>query len=1285
MSDNFRNQPEMNSHYGRQNAQKDGWERSAYPSVNGEYPGGRQMPEGEYGDMSAGHGGEDPYSAWRRPEGNNFLDAEPTPLGAEMQQGGVPLYHMQQREDDFAALGSDAPTKLAPAVQRVSRRTTVAEGVMTPPGSLKATSNPVAPVEVPSVLPEEQPRPAEIPAGAAVRRRRSRINRPRADESVEIIRPNTQAAFDPFSAGDSEINEAAAAGHVDEGARRAAVPGGRYTGARTAIPSGGVAEKAQAARDELRQRQADIRDENPLTQSGYTEEKQPGTRQATTPGEAPGRRIMPPRRGMAQPYGDEGVRPSPRTAAPQESEPPRRGTASQGYAMETMRPGQRQPMPSGSENHRPMAESAKRPPQAGNGPYGRGQIQDSTGYRSQQPRSPYDEESQSQRAPVKRKPYDFEAEEETPPQRKGGALVAVIIVLLVLGGLLAGICLPDWAHMGGAVGQTILPVKNAVVTTFNSVKNMILPEEDLIKSFTVSPSGATAPVTVRLMVQTSKNIAGLRVADDQGNTLYSAAYSDQLSLTNEVVANSNFLIWQPTCTIEQEYNGGFTAYATKKDGTESEGFPAGNSVAIAAPKPALPPVQSFTIDTESAAVPVDVIFAVVTSTDVSAVRVVDQYKSPVGTMTVDDMDGENGTMMEYGDVRTWTLNTEISAAYSGSYTVQYRTEDDALNYTDSDYSVSAQFTTEEEPANDDHGDLQAANVDALGGDETLTDIPDEVDNPTPATAAPTARPTQAPTQAPTPEPTPAPTLAPDSTPLPVLNAQAGESASPSSDELKLKAVLYSNGKGVETITRTSAISLLSPFTTYAGGSDYAIWKQAGVLTFRSGPFRQNAAYGTVEVENEKLTQVWSQPIGSMKVSNDTLHGVNAPGQPVIVKWPTEVRQRMGILTEAKEITALKEAIIAGQDGKVYFLNLLDGTATRDPIDLGAPSAGGLSVATNGTPILGVGQSHSKLSGKTVKSGYHLINLLKNKEEMLVQTDGKERNSNYSGVLGAALFDSKTGAMIFGSQGGVLYTAELGKQTEAYDYQIGKLTLSSALQGYKATVKGQDKKNTNIDASVAMYNNYVYYGDQMGIVQCVNVNDLTTVWAVNTGDNVDATPALDMDDESTVSLYTGTTLLLKRKEGKCVLRRLNALTGAEDWSYEVPDITYDNEYDIGLEASPVVGQENISDLVVFTVTNGKKGSKTLALNKQTGNVEWQTDFSVETVSSPVAVYNEAGDAWIIQALEDGQINLMDGRTGEVKDMLKLDAKIKASPAVYGNLMVIGTTGNNKGGVYCIKID
>ena len=55
--------------------------------------------------------------------------------------------------------------------------------------------------------------------------------------------------------------------------------------------------------------------------------------------------------------------------------------------------------------------------------------------------------------------------------------------------------------------------------------------------------------------------------------------------------------------------------------------------------------------------------------------------------------------------------------------------------------------------------------------------------------------------------------------------------------------------------------------------------------------------------------------------------------------------------------------------------------------------------------------------------------------------------------------------------------------------------------------------------------------------------------------------------------------------------------------------------------------------------------------------------------------------------------LDATDGSILDTLTLTGgegeestlAIEGSPAVYGNLMIIGTTGKDAGGVYCIKIE
>ena len=104
------------------------------------------------------------------------------------------------------------------------------------------------------------------------------------------------------------------------------------------------------------------------------------------------------------------------------------------------------------------------------------------------------------------------------------------------------------------------------------------------------------------------------------------------------------------------------------------------------------------------------------------------------------------------------------------------------------------------------------------------------------------------------------------------------------------------------------------------------------------------------------------------------------------------------------------------------------------------------------------------------------------------------------------------------------------------------------------MEGQGKK-TNIDGSVAMYGSNVYYGDGFVVLQCVDVNTLQPVWSVNPGDNIDATPALDLENGTDLALYTGTTVYNLRREGACVLSKVNGLTGEILWSYTVPECTY----------------------------------------------------------------------------------------------------------------------------------
>jgi len=119
-------------------------------------------------------------------------------------------------------------------------------------------------------------------------------------------------------------------------------------------------------------------------------------------------------------------------------------------------------------------------------------------------------------------------------------------------------------------------------------------------------------------------------------------------------------------------------------------------------------------------------------------------------------------------------------------------------------------------------------------------------------------------------------------------------------------------------------------------------------------------------------------------------------------------------------------------------------------------------------------------------------------------------------------------------------------------------------------------------------------------------------------------------------------------------------------------------------------------VYYTVTGlSEEGAKKLklkadtpaaliALNKSDGKVAWAYGLGSRSESSPIALYDKAGNGWIVQCEQSGVIHLVDGRTGSPVDSLQIEGEIEASPAAYNNVVVVGTTGKGKAFVYGIEV-
>lgn len=517
--------------------------------------------------------------------------------------------------------------------------------------------------------------------------------------------------------------------------------------------------------------------------------------------------------------------------------------------------------------------------------------------------------------------------------------------------------------------------------------------------------------------------------------------------------------------------------------------------------------------------------------------------------------------------------------------------------------------------------------------------------------------------------------APTATPMPALTVTASEDALP--EKLNYKETVYANGKSVKDLTRAQPLAMPAPgeYTGYAGG----------VFTFRSDSFRGNAAFGYADAAQGRLAELWRTEVGSLRTDAGSVYGVGWTGQPAIVKWLLEIRGMMNIKPEKRDVTALKEVIIAAQDGKVYFLDLADGVATRDAIDIGYPFKGSVSVDPNGRPLLAVGQGISMLAGKTGDIGLHVYNLIDQSQAYFLNGRRSNKQSQFAtnGAFdGTALFDRVSDNLVVAGENGLVYTIKLNS---TFDY---KDKMSITIDPEVTYVKGKGKQNDNtvsIESSAAMYGKYIFVADKHGIVRCIDSDTMTTVWASDNGDNTDATIALGFDPDGSLGLYTGNTSHARLGSKKNVtLRRLDAMTGAQIWGYEIKS-KYNKEERGGAKASPIVGEHEISDLVIFTVNLTDNGGSTmLALNKQTGTLVWQYALSAPTISSPVAVYNQAGQAWIIQGDESGKLTMLAGKTGQVVTDLMLEGAIDGSPAVYNDYLVVGTTAKSGSYIYGVRI-
>ena len=489
----------------------------------------------------------------------------------------------------------------------------------------------------------------------------------------------------------------------------------------------------------------------------------------------------------------------------------------------------------------------------------------------------------------------------------------------------------------------------------------------------------------------------------------------------------------------------------------------------------------------------------------------------------------------------------------------------------------------------------------------------------------------------------------------------------------------------------------------------------GVITYGGGPYRDSFAFGTATVTLKSMQITWQSIVGKL----GEYAGTSWTGQPLLVKWKPEVLPTLGVSDIYKAMEDFIEVIYPSADGNIYFFDLLSGGQTRQPIPVGVSLFGTASLDPDGRPMLYVGAGLMKKNARgTEVSYYYAINLITNKVEY--EFGGRDYfayRNKWNAFDASPLIINDT--LIQPSEGGVIYFVSLRTK---YDPEKGIISITPGDRvkyrytgpNYNAN-DGNGKRWYGFESSPAVFRNYLYITDNGGHLQCIDTDTLKLLYAVDLGGDTDASPVLEEDGAAgTLFVYTASQTNVQAPDlpagwGYATMKKIDALTGRVVWSKDRISYVGNGSYKSGCRATPHVGRGNISNLLICafsgagipvvdetgTVSSYTYGGRLVAFDKADGTVIWsiETDGSADYVSSPLVIYTDRGDAYLIACDRSGKVNLYDAATGGMAlcSSLDLGGRIDSTPAAFGNYLVVGTTGKGADGtetspkIYCIKVE
>jgi hypothetical protein len=580
-------------------------------------------------------------------------------------------------------------------------------------------------------------------------------------------------------------------------------------------------------------------------------------------------------------------------------------------------------------------------------------------------------------------------------------------------------------------------------------------------------------------------------------------------------------------------------------------------------------------------------------------------------------------------------------------------------------------------------------------------------------------------------PVPTATAAPTATPKPALpddiTITRSDSANPS--QFGFSGAIKVNGKDVDSFTRSESLSF---------GRDNEYSALPGILTFGGNNYRNTFSYGTVTLTDKRLREAWTKTIGAL----GNWSGTGWTGQPLIVQWPVETVAVMNVKQSFKDAAApLTEVIYPAMDGNIYFYDLETGNATRDPINTGFIQKGTACLDPRGYPLLFVGQSIPTDNDEGNPASYvHVYSLISG--EQIEQFGGFDwfARRKWQAYDGSPMIANDT--LVYGGENGIFYTVKLNAQ---FDAAAGTVSIDpDGLIKSRYEGSGYSRDDAagarwfGIESSVAAFRNYAFFTDNGGRLQCVDLNTMAIKYVVDVTDESDSSVVVEESyDDNTIYLYTGSQTRSTGSDlidgfGYSYQRKINGLTGAIIWEKRWICSTGDASASGGIVATPCVGKGQISNLVIYAfslaaqsngavatettetpdpaatdegtateaATQGEVlpqlnasgtysiGGRIVAYDKATGNIIWSIEQTNDYWASPVLVYDAQGKGYLIMCDRGGYVTMYDASSGIMLNSIDIGSRIDSTPAVFNNLLVVGTRGPGGSGqgpkIVCLKI-